>query len=238
MKSWKRMPFLRHPRGEDLASGHLSFRPMERLFEKLVDRFMIPFFSAADLGCGPGLFARYLSRRWRVPVFALDPSRAMLRLARRNCSGENVRLFRLDLRAMKFPSPVDLVTAHCGRIHHLVHPLDLGIALERIAANLRPGGHFLFDFRTQCRPFPAHRFCSHAREVAPCARWGPGQSTRPLLSIESPFLLSGGGFTLEDMGKALGRARLAVRELLDPSTLRPATACTPRLLVVATRARE
>src|SRR5262249_13733193 len=130
----------------DVALGLESFRRTKRLFNWLVKEFLIPFDSAADVGCGTGLFARYLSGRLRVPVFGLDQSRGMLRMAKRNCRGARVRLFHQDLRSMKFPSPVHLVTANFETINYLVSLGDLEIALKRIAESLRPDGHFIFDF--------------------------------------------------------------------------------------------
>src|SRR5712671_201695 len=84
----------------DATVGIPFFRGLRCAFEQLVNRHRIPFRSAADLGCGTGLFARYLHDRWRVPVLAVDRSAAMLKRAARRCDTSNVRLLRQDIRCL------------------------------------------------------------------------------------------------------------------------------------------
>ena len=138
-------------RDYDCAMGLDHFRRVRALFEHLVRELGLHFSSAADVGCGTGLFARHLRRRWRVPVFAVDRSPAMLRVAKRNCCGTGVHLLQQDLRLLRLPIPVDLITANFDTVNHLVAREDLARALRCIADNLRPGGHFIFDFLTHCQ---------------------------------------------------------------------------------------
>ena len=65
----------------DALLGDAMFRLVRRNFEWLVRRYGIRFHSAADVACGTGTFARYL-RQWGVPVFGIDRSASMLRMAR------------------------------------------------------------------------------------------------------------------------------------------------------------
>ncbi len=229
----------------DRALGLEHFRHVRDLFERLVKELGLDFSSAADVGCGTGLFARHL-RRYKVPVFAVDRSAEMLRVARRNCCGTGVLVLQQDLRSLQLPSSVDLITANFDTINHLLTRGDLARAMRCIAENLRPGGHFVFDFLTHCQAFAGSRaFMRRLRgvggEVQQWMRWDP---IRRILSIRmvhrlpaSPFPSIEShherGYTPEEMGQALSKAGLVVRTVRDAITLRPATTCPPRLLVVA-----
>jgi predicted TPR repeat methyltransferase len=56
----------------DRTLGIPAFFLTRRAFEALVRRYGLRFCSAADLGCGTGLFACYVSQCWNVPVFAME----------------------------------------------------------------------------------------------------------------------------------------------------------------------
>jgi SAM-dependent methyltransferase len=201
---------------------------------------------AADVGCGTGLFARHLSRCWRVPVFAVDRSPAMLHVARRNCCGTGVQILQQDLRSLRLPAQVDLITANFDTMNHLVAPGDLARALRRIAENLRPGGNFIFDFLTHCQVMAGsqpylRRLRGVSGEVQQWIHWDParrmlsirmvhGFPTFPAPSIE---LHRERAYTPEEMGQALSEAGLTIRVVRDAVTLRPVVTCAPRLLVVA-----
>jgi len=233
-------------RDYDCALGRKHFRHVRDLFERLARELRLSFSSAADVGCGTGLFARHLSRRWRVPVFAVDRSPEMLRVAMRNCRNDGVRLFRQDLRSLRLPIPVDLITANFDTVNHLFNREDLGRALRGIAENLRPGGHFIFDFLTHCQMLSGSR--PHLRrlrgvggEVQQWIRWDPERRALSIRMVQCSSALSPPAvelhreraYTPEEMGQALSTAGLIVRTVRDAVTLRPAVACAPRLLVVA-----
>src|SRR5262245_3964711 len=130
----------------DRAVGFDWFRRSVVRFEGAVRRHRISFRDAADIGCGTGLFARYLSRRWRVPVFAVDHSPAMLGEARRNCMGlPGVTLLRQNVRRLRLPRQVDLITANFDMLNHLASFGSMRDACLSVAANLLPGGWFYFD---------------------------------------------------------------------------------------------
>jgi trans-aconitate methyltransferase len=125
----------------DSALGLRFFRRVRAAFERLRQEYGFVFRSAADIGCGTGLFARYLAREWRVPVFAVDRSREMLAQARRTCCGERVRLLQQDLRQLRLPRRVDLITANYDVLNHLTAPSELRQTLRRVRENLSPGGN-------------------------------------------------------------------------------------------------
>jgi SAM-dependent methyltransferase len=233
-------------RDYDCALGLKHFRHVRDLFERIARELRLDFSSAADVGCGTGLFARHLSRRWRVPVFGVDRSPEMLRVAMRNCRNDGVQLFRQDLRSLRLPMPVDLITANFDTVNHLFSREDLGRALHCIAENLRPGGHFIFDFLTHCQALAGsrpvlRRLRGISGEVQQWMRWDPARrilSIRmvhgfPGFPVPSIELHRERAYTPEEMGQALGEAGLTVRAVRDAVTLLPAVTCAPRLLVVA-----
>jgi SAM-dependent methyltransferase len=131
----------------DATLGVPFFVGARRAFEDLVRRYGINFRSAADLGCGTGLFAGYLNRRCGILTFAVDRSPAVLAIALRNCGGCEAGLLQQDIRCLQLPQPVDLVTAYFDTLNDL----HIGQTFRRIYVNLRPGGYFIFDLITPCR---------------------------------------------------------------------------------------
>src|SRR5215471_21820492 len=109
----------------DQTIGWPAFHHARRAFETLARRYGLRFRSAADIGCGTGLFARYLNECWGAPVYAVDRSREMLRQARRNSSGVGVCFLQQDVRCLALPSNVDLITANFDTLNHLNVPQDL-----------------------------------------------------------------------------------------------------------------
>jgi trans-aconitate methyltransferase len=91
--------------GYDAALGMDYFRGARAAFEEVVKRYGINFHSAADLDCGTGLFARYLSQRWDIPTFAVDRSPAMLAIAMRNCTSCEVRLLERAMAQVTVQPP-------------------------------------------------------------------------------------------------------------------------------------
>jgi hypothetical protein len=131
-------------------------------------------------------------------------------------------------------------------VNHLVTREDLGRALRCIAANLRPGGHFIFDFITHCQMLASWR--PHLRrlrgadgEVQQWIRWDPVRRALSIRMVHSfPALAPPAvelhherAYTPEEMGRALLDAGFLIRGVHDASSLRPAAGCEPRLLVVA-----
>jgi SAM-dependent methyltransferase len=230
----------------DRTLGIPAFLRTRRAFEALVRRYGIRFRSAADLGCGTGLFACYLSRCWNVPVFAVDISPAMLREAARNCSNVNVCLLRQDIRSLRLPHPVDLVTANFDTLNHLVADSDLRLAFRRIHDNLRPGGHLYFDLITPCQPLGGRRtyvqrLGTASDQVLQQIRWSPRRrilsiivvlhSPRSLLS--TPEVHRERAYSPAEVGRWLMDGGFVIRGIHDAATLRLAAGCPPRIIVLA-----
>jgi SAM-dependent methyltransferase len=135
----------------DALLGDAMFRLVRRNFEWLVRRYGIHFLSAADAACGTGTFVRYL-RQWGVPVFGIDRSASMLRIAVQKNRGNGVKFLQQDLRQLQLPYPVDLITCHFDALNYLLSTRDLLKALCRFRANLTQGGYAIFDMVTDVAP--------------------------------------------------------------------------------------
>ena len=239
-------PYSRLASAYDAALGIPFFLGTRRAFEYLVCRYGIEFHSAADIGCGTGLFACYLSRCWGVPVFAVDRSPEMLKMAMRNCPEENICFLQQDIRCLRLPCPVDLITANFDTVNHLLSEADLRLAFHRIAENLRPAGHFFFDVITPCRPLGGHR-CAVRRlrgaggQLEQWIRWDPQRRALTILVVQrysrfSPPKVEVHGeraYSPWQVGRELHAAGFVIRGVHDAMTLRPAYTCPPRIIVVA-----
>ncbi len=99
-----------------------------------------------DLACGTGGLTRSLTARG-LNVTGLDGSEDMLAVARARLPG--VPLVRGDLRDFALPGQFDLITCVFDSLNNLTEPGDLGQALARMRAHLRPGGLVAFDVNTR-----------------------------------------------------------------------------------------
>jgi SAM-dependent methyltransferase len=241
-------PYARLARAYDAALGISSFRHTRRAFARLARHYGIRFRTAADLGCGTGIFARHLARCWRAEVFGVDRSPAMLREACARQRGERVHLLLQDLRRLCLPLRVDLVTANFDTLNHLVHARDLRTVFSRVAAHLVPGGWFVFDLITPCRP-PAEgrQFMRTVRcgveRVAQRVTWDAARSLlRIRVTVDGPAAnVTAVEEHMERAWKPALVARLLmdtgfiIRGVHDAHTLAPAVRCPPRIIVVAQR---
>jgi SAM-dependent methyltransferase len=231
----------------DAVLGRQGFAHARPAFEAMVRRYGITFGSAADLGCGTGLFARHLAASRGIPVFAVDRAPAMLGIAARRCQGVPVQLLVQDIRGLRLPRPVDLVTANADVVNHLTRRADLRRAFRSIRASLSRGGHFVFDFITDCRPLGGRRLFRRRSRVGPeevwqTIRWDPGR--RLLVGLIVRGRRAGGGpwvaerhlergYAPAEIGQALADTAFVVRGVHDALTLAPARTCPARAIVVA-----
>jgi SAM-dependent methyltransferase len=239
-------PYSRLARAYDETIGLPAFRHIRRAFETLARRYGLRFRAAADIGCGTGLFARYLSDRWGAPVWAVDISPEMLRMAEGNCLGANVRLLRQDIRCLQLPEPVDLVTSNFDALNHLTGEGDLRVAFQRIAENLRPGGHLYFDLVTPCQSLGggvvyARKINAGSQQVVQQIRWDASRrsisivvltrsanSIRPAVEVHRERV-----YSFDEVGRWLMDAGFVIRGVHDAATLLPANGCPARIIVIA-----
>ena len=239
-------PYSRLAESYDRALGISSFLGTRSAFETLVRRYGIKFRSAADIGCGTGLFAGYLCQCWGVPVFGVDRSKEMLAVATRNCAGLNVCLLQQDIRCLRLPHAVDLITANFDTMNHLLTELDLRLAFRRIWENLRRGGHFIFDLITPCQPLSKaqtyiRRLGSGNPKAAQHIRWDPWHRILSVnVVMDSPFsrlsMLEAHrerAYSPAEVGRWLMAAGFLVRAVHDATNLRIATSCPQRVIIIA-----
>jgi SAM-dependent methyltransferase len=109
----------------------------------LYDRFLVRIpegGSILDAGCGSGRDAKAFAELGYT-VSAVDASATMAALARR-ATGLDVRVCRFE--ELDWEAEFDGVWA-CASLVHLSPP-DLGLAVSRLAAALRPGGFLYASF--------------------------------------------------------------------------------------------
>jgi SAM-dependent methyltransferase len=136
----------------DELLGDRFFTELRRTFQWMIRRYGVRFKAEADVACGTGTFARYLRDIGAQPVYGVDCSPTMLRRAVRKNSGNGARFLLQDLRALRLPRPVDLVTCNFDSLNYLRSAADLRVAFRRFAENLGPDGHAIFDIVTECSP--------------------------------------------------------------------------------------
>jgi SAM-dependent methyltransferase len=233
----------------DSAMGKDIFSVIRNIFERLMHKHRIRFSSAADLGCGTGLFARYLNSRWNAPIFGVDLSPAMLRIARENCRDSEVKLLHQDIRQLCLPNQVDLITANFDTVNHLVGDDDLPKLFRSVYKNLNPGGHFIFDIITPCNPPQGTRIyrgrpSSSFKHVIQEVRWSP---KRHMLFSQVTFRSKENtlpkvewhcerAYWPQHVASWLMDAGFILRDVLDAKTLLKATFCPTRMIVVAQKA--
>ena len=233
----------------DCTVGMAFFLRVRQAFSKLVPRYGIRFCSAADIGCGTGLFACYLNQCWGVPFYGVDRSLEMLRQARRNCPSAGVCFLQQDIRCLALPSRVDLITANFDTLNHLTAPEDLRLGFQCIASNLRPAGHFYFDILTPCQPLRGlaylRNYCTTGHWLRQQVRWEP---RRRLMHISAVHHRSGSCRPLTERitERAYGAAELSewlsesgflIRGVHDEATLRVPADCPSRIIVVAQKTK-
>jgi SAM-dependent methyltransferase len=231
----------------DLLVGKKNFLRARRTLERLAARYGLRFRSAADIGCGTGWFARYLSRRWRVPVWAVDRSQAMLRQAAPICRPCGVRLLRQDIRRLRLPARVDLITANSDTLNHLESARDFRKTLRAIWRNLEPGGHFIFDLVTGSRPGAprswGRRLLVKGGSVDHLVAWRPASASFRTVLVHRRR--SGATATIEihderaynpaEVGRWLKEAGFSLRAVLDASSLAMPRSLPERIVFLAAR---
>lgn len=105
--------------------------------------------SVCDLGCGSGETALHFARRG-CRVYAVDLSPVFCRITRQKARTERlaVRVFCADMRDVRLPTPVELVTCEFATLNHLRRRTDLRRLVRSVWRALLPGGWFLFDVNT------------------------------------------------------------------------------------------
>ncbi len=232
----------------DASLGRDFFRRTRRAFESLQRRYGFSFHSAADLGCGTGLFAKYLATHWNVPVFAVDRSAEMLACAARLCRDAPVQTLLQDIRDLRLPNPTDLITANYDVINHLLKPADVCAVFRRVNHNLQPQGRFYFDAMCPCQRIPRNRWNVWKRsttrgEMEQRIFW---DQPRELMFIQVLSRKPGSpGVEVENHTERLYQPAMICRWLHDAGFARvfahdeesagPVESCVPRVIFLASK---
>jgi hypothetical protein len=129
-----------------------------------------------------------------------------------------------------------------------VRPSDLLRTFTRIHEALRPGGWFFFDFVTPCEPLGGRlrfvrRHGAGGSSVCQKVRWEPAQRLLHIRIVQSsprcPYPtvehLVERAYSPAEVAAALSLAGFIIRGVHHPRSIRRASRCLPRLVVVAQR---
>jgi SAM-dependent methyltransferase len=131
----------------DELVGNTAFECWLENFVRLVDRYGIGFRVCADVACGTGLAAQYLSRICER-VYGVDISPWMLAVARGRKYSSEVVFLEQSFTGLRLPEKVELVTCNFDSLNYVLKEKELAGTLRRFAKSLKPGGYLIFDINT------------------------------------------------------------------------------------------
>lgn len=132
----------------DVLVGEAAFENWRAVFERLESAFGLRPAECADVACGTGLVLEYLAGRG-ARACGVDRSERMLAVAAARTAGMGVELYLQDMRSLRLPRQVDLLTCNTDSLNYLLKEEDLALALEGFRRALAPGGHAVFDLNTE-----------------------------------------------------------------------------------------
>jgi len=142
-------PYRRFAKLYDDLLGNRSFPDVRLSFEWIQNRYSVRFASAADIGCGTGTFVEYLCRVGSGPVWGVDLSTQMLDVAAVKNVDNRAKFLLQDMRQLRLPQTVDLVTCQFEALNYLTTVEDLHSAFVSFGSALTPGGSAIFDVTTE-----------------------------------------------------------------------------------------
>jgi SAM-dependent methyltransferase len=99
-----------------------------------------------ELMVGSGRVAIEVVRETGKPLLGIDSSPAMLEIARERSAGLPLELRLGDVRELELEEPAALIYVPFRSLGHLQGWHEKRRVFERVAASLRPGGRFAFNF--------------------------------------------------------------------------------------------
>ncbi len=115
-----------------------------------IRRFRIPVSTILDVGCGTGtLVLKMAVRGWQA--WGVDASDEMIREAERKRGEMRLQagFLRQDMRKLKLPRRVRLVTSMFDTLNHVSSAEELLATFRAIHSALLPGGYFMFDLNNE-----------------------------------------------------------------------------------------
>lgn len=115
-----------------------------------IERHRIPTTSLLDLACGTGTLGLLMSKRGWV-FWGVDASEQMVEQARRKfrSARRDGTILRQDMRSIRLPVRVGLVTSMFDSINHILSSRDLLRVFRGVAKVLAPRGYFVFDVNNE-----------------------------------------------------------------------------------------
>ena len=144
-----------------------------------------------DVGCGTGRHLEFLRRRHSVA--GIDPSPAMLRIARRRLPGIPLRLG--DARTFRLGRTFDVVSCLFGVLGHIDSEQDLRRVFRRISVHLATGGVAIVEpwvRPTHYRPDMIH-LMAHDDPSTKLVRLSYSTRRGPHLIVRSHYLVAARG---------------------------------------------
>ncbi len=211
--------------------------------------------SIVDVGCGTGLLACELAERGHR-VIGVDPSSAMLDVARHRPGSERVRWVEGDARRLgevgdEAGADLAIMTGHVAQV--IRDDEGWSATLAAIREALRPGGRVAFESRNPLvRPWTSWNPQASRREVENAAvgrveTWVQGTEVDgDLVRFELHYLFAESGEELVSPGelrfrtrvelsRSLSDAGFSVEDIIGDWDGSPADATSPELIFVAAR---
>jgi SAM-dependent methyltransferase len=206
--------------------------------------------SIFDLGCGTGLITRELAQQG-YRMTGVDPSPAMLEIARQHPHGDRVHWIDGDAGAIGTPdADLAIMTGHVAQF--FVTDDSWHAALTALHAALRPGGRLAFESRNPgAREWERWTRASAWSAEDPTAgrieTWSEVDAVRDgVVSYTNHYLFAATGEELvsrgelcfrseQELRRSLADAGFAVERLYGDWDRRPAGPTTRELIIVATR---
>lgn len=129
----------------DSLIGDSLYPAIRDSFERCRRKLGLRFKTAADIGCGTGRFLRHLLR-YGAQLIGVDASVPILHRAARRLQNRDVLLLSQDMRRLRLPYPVDLITCNGDTLNYLLRRRDLAQAILCCCEYLTPGGYLIGDF--------------------------------------------------------------------------------------------
>lgn len=207
--------------------------------------------SIVDVGCGTGLLACELAERGHR-VIGVDPSSAMLDIARHRPGSEKVRWVEGDARRLGEvgdEAELAIMTGHVAQ--EIWDDEEWSMTLATIGEALRPGGRVAFESRNPLvRPWTSWNPQASRREIENAAVgrvevWIQGTEVDgDLVRFELHYLFAESGEelmssgelrfrTLVELSRSLSEAGFSVEGVIGDWDGRPADVTSPELIFVA-----
>ena len=203
-----------------------------------------------DLGCGTGLITRELARQG-YRMIGIDPSPAMIDLARRGVHGEQVQWISGDVSELGRPgADLAIMTGHVAQFFLADESWDAALAALRDA--LRPGGWLAFESRNpQAREW--ERWNREARSSVDDPTAGRVEHWLEFHAVQDGIVSSSNHYVFaaaddevvvpnqlrfrsaDELTRSLGRAGFSVERVYGDWDRRAAGPTTRELIVVAER---